>query len=266
MDALKKELLNYQSLVVKALLLLLVSGSILLLVESLGAFKSLKFIGAGVEFRNTITVSGKGEVQVTPDIAELSFAVIEEAKSVAVAQEAVTKKMNTILLALDDIGVAEKDIKTTSYNIVPRYEYGEIRPEIYYPEGNRVLVGYEVSHWVSIKIRSLDKAGEILANIGNMGVSNLSGLNFIVEDEEKAMRDARRLAVKDAKEKARALADDFGVDIVKVLSFNESGGPVYFKDYATLELARGEAVSSSPEIPAGENTITSNVTITYAIK
>lgn len=266
MQNLKEKLSQYPSLVASAAFLLLLSLSLFLLAHFAVTLKSLKFVGQEIEFRNTITVSGEGEITAIPDIAEFSFGVAEEALEVASAQKTVTKKMNAILALLDELGIGKKDIKTTNYSISPRYEYrtadsaGFPLP----PGGKRVLVGYEVSHSVTVKMSELEKAGEALGKIGGMGVANVSGLTFVVEKEEELERDARRLAVKDAEEKARALADDFGVNIIKVVSFSEGDTPVYFKQYAVLEASRDGALSS-PEIPSGENIIRSTVSVTYAI-
>ena len=97
MKELKKEFSNNLSFVVGATLLLLVSASLLLLAQFGLTLKSFKFIGQGIEFRNTVTVSGLGEVTALPDVAEFSFAVLEEGEEVSLAQAAVTEKMNAIL-------------------------------------------------------------------------------------------------------------------------------------------------------------------------
>ena len=94
----------------------------------------------------------------------------------------------------------------------------------------------------------------------------MSGPNFTIDDEEAFKREARKEAIEDAKEKARILADDLGVDLGRIASFSESGNyyPVYGmgEAYKTLD----SVTSSAPAIlPAGENTISADVTITYEI-
>lgn len=264
--------------------LLLLTGSLFLFAQFLGEIKTYRFIGQEIEFRNTITVTGEGEVTAIPDVGEFSFAVVKEAKNVEEAQEALSGTMNGIIDALKNAGISEKDIKTINYNIVPKYEYrrrdilpittgsdgvsGAAPAEMYYPPGpgEQVLVGYEVSHWILVKVRDVHDTGALLQTVGSMGGTNVSGINFTVDSEEAYLNDARKKAIDDAKEKASVLANDLGVRLVRVVSFSEyGGGPIYYR--ATLDAkAEGYGGGAPPEVPVGENTITSNVTIVYAIE
>jgi uncharacterized protein YggE len=212
-----------------------------------------------------------------PDVAEFSFSVTEENMAVGKAQENATKKMNAILDSLKKGGVEEKDIKTIGYNVNPRYEW-ETKQQIcpagaYCPpvnNGERVLKGYEVSQTVSVKVRDTAKAGELLASVGSLGAQNVSGLNFTFDDEDKVIADARKEAIEDARAKAKELARTLGVNLVRVVNFQEGygGGPTYYKGVEMMAAdGRGGAVANvAPEIPAGENKVTSNVTITYEIR
>lgn len=272
MDNLKNEIGKRAHLFAWALLVLVVAVALFVVALFVGEFKSIKYIGQNIEFRNTITVSGKGEVMVVPDISEFNFGVIAEGKTAAVAQEEVTKKMNAIIAFLKKKNVNEKDIKTTNYSINPRYEYekGTVSRDYYYPlpNGKRNLAGYEVSHWVTVKLRTLDDVGAIVAEVGTLGATNVSGVNFVIDDEEKILAEARGRAIADARIKAKELARDLGVHLVKVVSFSDGGYPIYYRalEAKVADGGMGGGAPSVPEIPIGENTVTSNVTITYAIR
>ncbi len=118
-----------------------------------------------------------------------------------------------------------------------------------------------------IKIRNIADAGKVLSAIGTTGVSDISGLNFEVDDQDAKVREARKIAIDDAREQAKQLAKDLGVKLSDIVSFNESGNyptPMYYaKDMA---MGMGGANESAPQLPTGESKITSNVTITYEIK
>jgi hypothetical protein len=227
--------------------------------------KSMSYIGKGVNTANVITVSGKGEVLATPDIANFSFGVTEEAANVGDAQTKTTEKANKILKAIKDAGVADKDIKTSSYSIYPRYEYKNAGM---YTSGTQYLAAYVVSQSVDIKVRKLEDAGKILASVGSLGATNVSGLTFSVDKQDELTRDARSSAIKDARDQAKVLARALGVDLGRIVSFYESAPyqpyPVYYAKDAIMS-ARAEA-APVPELSAGESKIVSNVTITYEIK
>ena len=240
--------------------------------------KALSVLGgsdrAEFEPQNVITVSGHGEVQAVPDIATVNFTISKEAKTVEDAQTQVAEIEEGVLDFLDEVGISKKDIKTTSASFNPKYEYqyGEVLPcnEFGCPpsRGKNVIVGYTSSQSIEIKIRDTEQVGEVMAGLGSLEVTNMYGPNFTIDDEDALKMEARRMAIEEAKEKAEILARDLGVRLKDVVSFDESGNDFYPMFRGAEMMAFDEAVSTAsvPEIPAGENTISSDVTITYEIK
>lgn len=226
----------------------------------------------------TINVEGVAEVTAVPDIGAFSFAVEAEADDVATAQEESGEKINAIMAYLKDAGIEEKDIKTTGYNAYPRYEW-EL-PAIC-PAGRcdreQVLKGYTVTQNVNVKVRETGRAGELIGGVGERGATNMSGLNFEVDDLEAKKEEARLAAIVDAKEKAERLADELDVRLGDLMSFSDYGDGYY----PMPMMAESRAVSSdmafgmggdveekafAPEIAVGEDTITARVNLIYQIK
>ncbi len=218
----------------------------------------------GNKIVNTITFSGKGEVVIKPDIATVSFGVSAENLDVAKATNDSATKMNSIIDLLKAKGVDPKDIKTTNYNIYPRYDY--VQANQTYPGGKQVLAAYVVSQTVEVKIRDISKSSEILSGVGGLGVTDVSGLTFTIDKIDEVQNQARDLAIQDAKTQASTLAKSLGVKLVKITSYSENGNnPVM---YALDKTVMGAALPSAvaPQIPVGENKVTSNVSITYEIR
>lgn len=246
--------------------------ALFLLMQTVKAFKEYRYVGSGVTATNTITVSGMGEVFAVPDQATFTVTVREEAEVVADAQDAATEKANAIISYLKGAGVEESDIKTVSYNVNPKYEWQQdaLCREGYCP-GNQILVGFEVWQMLEVKVADPKKAGELLTGVGGRGASEVSGLSFTIEDEDELRSEAREQAIAEAKEKADALASQLGVSVVRVVGFYEDyyGGPMpyaYGKGGDVMMMANEAAPRAAPELPAGENKITSNVNITYEIR
>ncbi len=250
--------------------ILLIVGIIFLFAQAMSVVKQYGYIGAGVPATNTISVSGEGEVFAVPDIAEISFSAHAEKKTIVEAQKEVTVVMNAALDFVKKFGVAEKDIKTTGYNAYPKYSYenGGAEPMIYPPRpGKQVLVGYEVTHTVTVKIRDTDKVGAILDGLGKLKVTDISGPNFSIDDDNTLKDEARKKAIDDAKTKAKKLAGDLGVRLVRVVGFSESGNyPIYYSKAMGMSDTAESSGEPAPDIPKGENKITSNVTVTYEIR
>lgn len=213
---------------------------------------------------NTISFNGKGEVIVKPDIANISFGVTAENLDVAKAQNESATKMNNIIDLLKKKGVEEKDIKLTNYNINPRYDYVKTANMVY--GGKQVLAAYVISQNIQVKIRDISKAGEILSGVGEFGVTDVSGLSFTVDNQDTLKDQARELAIKDAKAQAETLAKSLGVKLVKITSFSESNNYPMYYELGISKMAGAASSSVAPQVPVGENTISSNVSITYEIK
>ena len=227
----------------------------------------------------TINVSGQAELSAVPDIATFNFTVKAEANGVAVAQAESTESTNAILEYLKQAGVATRDIKTTNYNIFPRYSYTECPIQVEIKPGQlllpcrreRKIDGYTVSQRVTVKIRQTDKAGQLIGGVGERGATNLSGLQFTIDDRDGLEEKARLTAIADAKAEAKALAKELGVRLGDIVNFREDGMPyekrVLFEDMSDSVMAvSNNSRATTPEIAVGENTIRANVTITYRLK
>ena len=255
--------------VIKWSLILILILSLFLAILSVNALKKYGTIGRDIFPTKTISVTGTGEALATPDVAQFTFSVTEESDSVASAQEAVTGKIKTALDSLKELGVEDKDIKTAGYNAYPRYAY----PEILCVSGNcppreRILSGYEVSQTISVKVRDTAKAGEALSKVANAGVSNVSGLQFVIDDRDVFIAEARAEAILDAQDKINQLAANLGVRVKGVVGFSESPGgvgPQYDMALSSKSGIGGEGLAL-PDIPSGENKVQIQVFITYEIK
>ncbi len=246
-----------------------------LIMQTVNAIKQNAYIGSGVTPTNIISVTGDGEAYAVPDIATFSFGANASGKTVADAQKQVDTIVNAALTKVKADGVAEADIQTSDYSANPKYEYNQVvcpavasvgSAPINCPPSRQTLVGYEVNETITVKVRKVDTAGSILSDIGNTGVTNVSGLSFTVDNPDAVQAQARTKAIASAKNKANELAKELGVRIVRIVSFSENGGgqpyPVFMKTDMAMQSAGNTAVPIAP----GQNKVTSNVTITYEIR
>lgn len=220
----------------------------------------------------SISVNGEGEVLARPDVATFSFSVTAKENTASVAQQKSAEATNAIMEYLKGKGIEDRDIKTQYYNLNPRYEYPDTRCTEWScpPVGEPKLIGYEVTQSIEVKVRTIDDAGMLIAGVGELGATNVSGLTFTIDDEETLRGQAREAAIEDAKEKMQKLESELGVKVVRIVSFYEEGNDYYpYYGYgmggAMAESASYDAMKSAP-IPTGENTITSRVSITYEVR
>ena len=115
--------------------------------------------------------------------------------------------------------------------------------------------------------RHVAQAGTLLAGVGSHGASNVSSLNFTVADQNSLNDQARSKAITDAQAKAKVLASQLGVSLVRVTSFNENGSTNAPQPlYAMADAKSAGAEAAAPTIAPGQNTILSNVSVTYEIR
>ncbi|MFA5997390.1 MAG: SIMPL domain-containing protein [Candidatus Paceibacterota bacterium] len=258
----------FQALTILALLGAVLAGAMII-----SEVKGYRFIGGGVPSSNTISVSGSGEVFAAPDIANISFTVREESKKVSDAQDKVSVKVKSALAVVRKSGVADKDIKTQNYSSYPKYEWQEGTPYCAgvscpaYRPGKQVIIGYEVSQTVNIKVRNLESVNGLVDGLAGAGVTEMQGPNFAIDQEDALQAEARKQAIDKAKAKAEVLARDLGVSLVRVVSFSEGNNyPIYAREMMSSAKYDAAGSSPAPELPQGQNQITSNVTITYEIR
>lgn len=219
----------------------------------------------------TINVIGTGEVIAKPDIAQFSFSVRGEGTDATAAQEKSGTVVNAIMDYLKSAGVVDNDIKTTDYNLFPKYKYAE-KPCAYgqyCPPGEQIPDGFEVSQTITVKVRKVDTAGVLLTKVGELGATDVSGLGFTVDDDSVLVAQARASAILDAKKQAEALADSLGVRLGRMVAYyEETPGMPYPMAYAApmMDSAAGAKAFEAPQLPTGENKTTSKVNLTYEIK
>jgi len=218
---------------------------------------------------DTITVQGDGQATLPPDVARVSFTVENTAVAVADAQAATTKQANAALDFVKGQGIAEKDVKTLSYNISPQYSYpnpcplGAMCPSY---GGTPKITGYQVSETIQVTMRDLTKVGALLGGLGKLSVQNVSGPAFALDDSSAGYDAARADAITKAKTQAKLLAKQLGVRLGKIVNFSESSGNYAYPSYSLGMGATDTKSASSPIVPAGENTYNASVSITYEIR
>lgn len=259
---------------------LMYAGAVFLIIVSILAIAATSALIKGNQRHdeNTISVSGSAEVNAAPDVASFSFTVKETSKTIKEAQDIISEKVSKILDGLENADIKEKDIKTQSYTMYPKYEWVKVKSEenivldgtVFYPGNNnkQVQTGFDVSQNVTVKVRDFDAVPEVLELFGTIGVENLNGPNFEIDEPDELQEQAREMAIKEAKEKAKDLAKNLGVKLGNVVSFNEGSRgynpqPYYAK---SAVMAFDVEAEYAPELPVGENIVTANVTLVYTIK
>ncbi len=212
----------------------------------------------------TVTVVGEGVVKIKPDIAQVNIGVEVVKPTVKEASAEANKIMDTVLAALADAGVEEKDIQTTGFSIWVERVYG---PDgSFDDEQNR----YHVNNSVFATLRDLDSVGAVLDSAIEAGANNIYGVTFALSDPKSVESDARAKAVDNAKAKAEELAGLNDAEVGMVMSISEvvgQGGGYFGGNFAASQMAfGGGGGGGGTSVTPGELSLSMQLQITYELK
>ena len=250
------------------------------------AERQVRALGASAAFdgpmaaRQGITVSGRGEASAAADLAILNLGVQTLADTVAEAREQAAAAMGRVFDVLKAKNIEDRDIQTSHFNINPRYTSREVtgcpgvaiarsqeKPECF-KERERVIIGYEVSNQLTVKLRDLDEAGSVIDEVTAAGgdLIRFNGINFTIDDTDALQDQARAAAIGDMMDKANQVASLTGVELGKLINISETGGQprVAFESLERVAFA-ASAKSAPTQIMGGELEVTVTVQALYAI-
>ena len=217
--------------------------------------------------QNTIQVNSSEKVTVTPDIAEVIYAVRTESKDAASCQQKNSEDINMVIELLKSLGIAETSIQTSDYYMHPIYNYS----------GNtQKITGYEATASLTVSDLPIDNLGNILTQSVNAGINNIQSITYQSSKYDEGYQEALKLAVNSAKAKAEALAEAGGCSIGGVLNIveNSNYGEARYTDNALAGLMIStpqfreemKMADSSTNIMPGEIDVEVNITVEYQIQ
>lgn len=210
----------------------------------------------GDEIPRRVTVSGIGEVSVTPDTGIVTLGVEISDPDLATAQAEAAARMEAVIAAARAAGIAEQDITTGAYNIWVDRNWDS-------PE--QTIRGYNVTHTVTIKVRDIDAIGAVIEDSLKAGANSVQGISFTVENPGDAVSQAREAAIEDARAKAEDLARLTGVSLGQVVTIDEYSYTPYPVGRSGEVWAEPTDGAAAPPINPGQSTISVQVQIAWEL-
>jgi len=221
-------------------------------------------------------VVGTGKVDVVPDVAVIDAGItVSNLSSAEDVKKEMTLVNNRIIQAVKSLGVEKEDIKTGGFNIYPEYSTTAIaRPAPLLQSADSVvsdskskITGYSGTASVTVKVRKMDQASQVVQSVTGAGATNVSGPRFMVDDPQVYREKARSVAIKNAQEQAKKLSKELGIRLGKVTNMVESGGnPFYDYGHGGVETMSLKTSAEAPVLEEGTDTISSTVTLFFERK
>jgi hypothetical protein len=223
---------------------LLISGVLLVAAAIAGVAQPEKG-GAATPSTTTITVSGNGTANATPDKASFTFGVTTNGATASAAMNKNNEQANAIIAALKNAGVDESDIQTSQVSLWPQTS-----------DDGTTITGYQASNSVTVTA-PVGKAGDLVDKAVNAGANNVDGPSLSVSDTDAAYAAAMKKAVADAQSRAQAIAAASGLTLGGIVHISDNGsstpGPIPYY-----------GAKAAPPIEAGSQQIQASVTVTYS--
>ncbi len=205
----------------------------------------------------TVSVTGEGVVLRVPDRAAITIGVEEMRETAVEAMNAASEGAEGVIAALRQVGIPERDIATIDISLGPvrrqrRAEDGGI---------DVTLDGYRATNVLRVTVSALDRLGAAIGAATSAGGNTVSSIAFEASDAASAHSEALALAVADAREKARTLADAAGAKLGPVLIIEERGGA---PSPMRMEMAR--AADGAPPVSAGARAISAAASVTWSLE
>ena len=218
---------------------------------------------------NTITVTGTGSTFGTPDMAHLFIGVEIFDSDLSAAFAESNNRIDTIINAVMEAGVAREDIRTTGLNVFidrsgPPMPVDAAASSDEGGEPSGQPQNYVVSNQIRLTIRDINRVADIINAAVDAGANNIFGLEFAIDNRDALLSEARAAAMADARARAEHLAEIAGVSLGEVVVITEGGGgfaPFPF-DAAMSEAGMG---GGGAVIEPGQLSVSSQVQVTYSI-
>lgn len=200
-----------------------------------------------------IRVSGEGRVEAVPDMATLRVGVGARAETPGAAMAEVGAAAQAMLARMAEAGVAPRDLQTSELQLGPVWQHDR--------DGRApVLLGYDASTQVTVRVRDLGQLGGLLDAAVAEGADRFDGLSFGLSETQALADEARRRAVADALRKAELYAEAAGVPLGPVTRITEETvgqpRPVMLRDAPM-------AMEAAMPVAEGELAITARVTVHF---
>ncbi|MBT2187101.1 SIMPL domain-containing protein [Sphingobium nicotianae] len=164
-------------------------------------------------------------IESTPDMATINTGVQTRAMTAKEAMSQNAVQMDRLIATLIKAGIERKDIQTSGINLNPQYDYGNRTDGQNGPK----FLGYEASNQLTVKVRKIDKAGDLVDAMVAAGATNINGPSFGIAEPEKLLDQARVKALKTAQDRANLYAQATGFRSARLIGISEGSdraGPI----------------------------------------
>ena len=216
---------------------------------------------------NTLSLTGTATTMVKPDKVTVSLGVQTTNKTADAALAANSKTMNQVIDALKAAGVKDNETSTSSFSILPNYNYSQSSST-----ASRIT-GFTVSNAIQIQSTNINNTSKWIDTAISAGANTVDRIDFALSDKklEETKNTLIKQAMQDARAKADIVASAAGMKIAGIRSINlndlaiKPPFPPAPIPLAKQSLATAEQARPTPVI-SGQEEVSTNIAVVFLIQ
>jgi uncharacterized protein len=157
-----------------------------------------------------ITVAGEGRVDVAPEFAEFFADVVTRGENLEAATKQHTERAAKAAAVLRTMAKHNVSVERSSF----RLEQNRLPSR---PAQKQAAFEYRAITTFALKANQLASLNAVISSVAAAGLFEVRTIRYGIKDEERAIDDARRAAVKNARRQAEVYADAAGVKLAEIL-------------------------------------------------
>lgn len=195
----------------------------------------------------SIQATGSASVSAPPDQAQFTVSVITQSTTAQDAGAQNATQTTTLINALKSALANNGSVQTVGYSITPRFN-----------SAGTAIVGYTATNTVQVTDLNLSNIGSLIDTANQAGGSNISGINFGLQNPDPFVQQALGAAAKQALTHAGAIAGGLGAKAGAVVSAQEG------TTFTPIVASTGPVAVTTPVI-TGTVQVTATVTVTVRL-
>lgn len=208
---------------------------------------------------SSITVTGSGTAEATPDEARLRIAVQATAEDASTARDAVAENVSAVREALVALGIDEDQIRTVDYDLYEDERRAERRAQR--RQSGDVTTVYRGTHDLAVEIGDTDRLGAAIDAAVDAGATvQDAGYTLTDATRDRLRTEALENAMADARSEADTVAASANLSVTGMQTAETRQRPYVRR---TVELAAAGGGDGGTDIAAGPVSVSASVEATY---
>lgn len=206
---------------------------------------------------STVTVVGEGKVSAPATLGRFSYTTTLNGADLVKLTANLNSVKNTLTSIVKQYGATDDDIRSTSPQITPVVPQNQAAAYLQNPASTTLAPTYQISFITLVTVRNVSNINDLVTKLISAGVTIVSPIVYIADNQVILENQARQAAVVDAKTKALVLAKASRSFLGRLVSLNDST--------VAASQTGSTTTSSSVLLTVGNVEVTRFVTATYKL-